>query len=108
MPSECPLYHRLGRLIGSRKVACFPYLSIGLKDKDQRVRKRAAMFLAELGPDAAPALPALESILQEKHDEVIAFAVEQIKHHLLKDDTTVRQAAAEALKKIKGDEGTER
>jgi HEAT repeat protein len=45
--------------------------------------------LGEIGPDAVKAIPALTELLQEK-------------------DEAIRQAAAEALKRIQGHAGTER
>jgi hypothetical protein len=78
----------LSRIIRSRRQDSVHLLGKAFQGDNERIRRRAAVLLAELGPDAAPALPVLESVLQEKPDDAIAFAVEQIKQHLLKDDKT--------------------
>jgi HEAT repeat protein len=56
-----------------------------LSSEDETLRGRAAWFLAEMGPGAAEAIPSLERLLKDGSRDV-------------------REAAAEALKKIRGEE----
>lgn len=66
----------------SRVVAA---MSAAMRNTDRRVRTTAARVLGKAGPAARPALPALEKAARD-------------------ENASVRQAAAEALEKIRGRE----
>ncbi|MBA4064680.1 MAG: hypothetical protein C0501_13390 [Isosphaera sp.] len=86
-----------------------PVLTAVLKTGDQAARDSAALFLATLGPDAAPAVPDLVALLPEAAAEVVPVvgavgpaakdAVPALKKLIAgeKTDGAVRPAAAAAL-----------
>lgn len=106
-----PSRKALHRIIASRRRDSLPYLDEAIREGASDVRRRAAMTLIQLGPDAAPAIPALEAALGEAPDEVIEYVLDELKNAIgvepgKRNDTG--QAEAVVLETMQGHEKTER
>lgn len=103
--------------IGAESRAALPALQKALKDDDKFVRSNALHAIGSLGKDATAAIPDVTPCLTDQVVEVRLAAIVALGHLGSKDDTAVvnalksaaqdgqlavREAAAEALKKIEG------
>jgi HEAT repeat protein len=79
-----PCLEALGKITGSRRLDSLRHLERALGDEDQQVRRRAAMVLLALGAEGGSTLSALESALAERHDDVIEYAVKELRERTVK------------------------